>query len=341
MRLPRLTKALGLVLGFACSPAACSSESVVRPPPPPADWASLEVRSARPDAGAPAATTMERAVTSAYIAALSSAGFKDLLKVLDEEAHFSFAGFRDVHGRENIVKIHETLLGAFDDRRFGVTRVLLTDSAQAVEWSMTGVQRASKKPVGFRGASLLWTKDDGSISDLHLYFDEAVASSQTGAGPKGLAPVPLAKLPSEGRNEIEQTRSSEEGANVATVRAALDALEAKNETAYLGAMTDGVEVTTLEGAPPLRGKADVRAAMKALHKSIGDLDTSIDNVWGVGPFVAVEYHIVGEQRGPVGWVPAQKDTLLKMFVLDVVELQNGRIARITRYDNPSQILSAP
>jgi ketosteroid isomerase-like protein len=336
-----MVRSLARVLFAGAGLVACSPETVSRPPPPPVNWTSLEMQSGSGDAGRITATDNERAATTAYVNALSSPGFKGLKTVLDEDAHFSFAGFKDIHGRDNVVKAHETLLGAFDDRHFVLSRVLLTDASQVVEWVMTGVHRATKKPVGFRGLSLLWTKDDGSLSDLRLYFDEAVPNAQIGAGPKGLVAPPLATPSAEGWREVEQTRAPTEAANSATVRATLDALESKTEAAYVSTMTDDVELTTLENAQPARGKGELKASFRALHKAIGDLDTSIDNIWAVGSFVAVEYHIVGEQRASLGWLPAQKDTLLKMFVVDVVELQDGKISHIWRYDNPSQILSAP
>src|SRR5581483_3477886 len=107
----------------------------------------------------------------------------------------------------------------------------------------------------------------------------------------------------------------------------------------LATMSDDVEVTTL--VLSRKGKAEARNYFRDRRKSIGNLDTSIDNIWGIGNYVVVEYHVVGEQRGPIGWVPAQKDTLIKMFTVDVMEIQNAKIARIWRYSNPSQIVSTP
>ena len=287
------------------------------------------------------ATAKERAATDAYLKALASPGFTDLGRILDEDAHFTFAGFKDVHGRDKVIRSHQALLGGFVSRTFVLSRVFLTDSSQIVEWTMSGTHEASRKPVTIKGLALLWTKDDGTISNVHLYFDQALANAQVGAGPKALLGLAPPQLPSGPRQEVEQTLNPEETANVAVVRALLDALENKNEAAYLAAMADDVEVTTLASTSPVRGKIEVRGTLKAMHKAIAQLDTSIDNIWGVGPFVVVEYHIVGEQRGPIGWIPAPKDSLLKMFVVDVVELQGGKIARLWRYDNPSQILAVP
>jgi ketosteroid isomerase-like protein len=328
---------------FAIGLAGCASETVMRPPPPPVDWASLEARSPSPDTGPPTATAKERAAAHAYLEALASPNGAALAGVLDEDAHFAFAGLKDVFGRDNVVRAHQILLGTFEPRSFVASRLLITHDSQIIEWVMAGVHTSTHKRVAFKGLSLLWTKDDGAISNVRLYFDELAVSAQTGIGPKALRASPRASeqvgvAQAASYEEVDQTRSPEESANVTAVRALLDAFENANADAYAGAMTDDVEVTSLASAEPLRGKAAARAYVKAMHKSIAELDVSIDNVWGVGPFVVVEYHIVGEQRGPLGVVPAQKDNLFKMYVVDVVRLREGKMAQIQRYDNPAQIL---
>ena len=336
-----MRSALTFAVLASLASGACSSETVQRPSPPPVNWRSLEARPAPVDAGKVTATARERGTADAYTRALASPNLAELGALLDEDAHFTFAGFRDVHGRDSVVKVHDALLGAVDKRAFVASRVLLTDSSQIVEWTMTGVHDATHKQVAFKGVTLLWTKDDGSISDVHLYFDEALVKAQLGNGPKALASLPAPPIPSGERQEVEQTRSTAESANVAVIRAALEALESNDPSAYVATMTDDVELTTLESAKPVRGKSDARAYVKTMHKAIGQLDTSIDNVWGIGPYVVAEDHIVGEQRGPLAWIPAQKDNLLKMFVVDVAEMRGGKIARVWRYDNPAQILSEP
>jgi ketosteroid isomerase-like protein len=320
---------------------ACSSETVARPPPPPVNWQSLEARAVPIDAGKITATQLERAAGDAYLKALVSPGCTALGRLLDDDVHFAFAGYKDVHGRENVIKAHDARLGAFADRTFLATRGFLTDNWHAIEWTMTGTHSASHQPVTIRGLTLLWTKDDGSLADIHLYFDEALVNAQLGVGPKALAGLAVPSAPSSPAQSFEQARSAEEGANVATVRASLEAFEEKAEAAYLATMTDDVEVSTLESVKPARGKNEARGYSRAMHKAIAQLDTGIDNVWGIGAFVVVEYHVVGEQRGPLGFVPAQRDNLLKLFVVDVIEMQSGKIARVWRYDNPFQIQLMP
>jgi ketosteroid isomerase-like protein len=316
--------------------SACAGETVTRPTNPSVDRVSLDSSA---DAGV--ATPQEHAAARTYLKALSSPSFVELTRLLHEDAHFAYAGVKNVHGRQDVVRIHEALLGSLDGRTFAARRILVTPTSQIVEWTMSATHRQTNKPVALKGVTLLWTTDDGTISDYHLYFDEALLAAQVGAGPKQLWSLPAPQPPSGEPETLEQARSAAESANAAVLRASLEALENRDETAYIGAMKDDVEITTLESASPMRGKADVRAWFKAMHKAVAHLDTSTDNTWAVGPYAVIEYRVAGEQRGPIGWVPAQKDNLLEMFFVDVVELDNGKLARVWRYDNLAQIQAVP
>jgi steroid delta-isomerase-like uncharacterized protein len=323
---------------------ACSTETVAQPPPAPVNWESF----ARPvaDAGTDEVSAKERALAQEYTKALGAPGFAGLAALLDDDAHFSFPGMEDAHGRDSVARAHEVLFSAFDGRRFVNSRVWRTANEQTAEWTMTGVQTkdwkevpASQKPVVISGLTLLWTKDDGTISDCHVYFDVAAVKAQLGAGPKALAGLAAPPAPTGATQVVDQT--GHDGDNTAIVKTALDALENSNEAAYLASFADHIELHTLERADPARGKDDAaRAYFKSMHKAIGQLDTTVDNGWSVGPFAIVEYSIAGEQLAPIGWVPVQKEPhVARLQVADVAEIRDGKIARIWRYDNPSQILA--
>lgn len=333
--------------------AACSEETVAPPPKPPTG--SLEPV-AVVDAGADKVTQLERALPDRYARALSSAPagaapFADLVPLLNPDlSAFSFPGMPTAHEPAGIVKAHEKLFGGFDDRKVTPTRIWRTPNEQTIEWTMTGTHvrdwkgiPPTHKNVAFTGVTLLWTKDDGSITDIHETFDVAIVMAQLGAGPKDL-PKELQALapaapPSGAVQVVEQTQtgSDEEKRNESTVRAALDALE-NNEAAYIGAFADDVEFTSAERAAPARGKAEARAYYKAMHKAIGQLDTSTRGAWGIGRFVVVEYSITGEQLGAIGWIPAKRDNVVRFQTVDVCEMRDGKIARVWRYDNPAEVL---
>ncbi len=194
---------------------------------------------------------------------------------------------------------------------------------------------AAQRAAAIRGVTLLWTKDDGTLTDVHVYFDVAVVKAQLGAGPKELAGLAAPPMPSAPGPVIDQT--GQELDNAAVVRSALAALENNSEGAYMGVMADDIEVHTLERAEPARGKDDQRAYFTTMHKVIAQVDTTIDNAFSVGPYAIVEYSITGEQLAPIGWVPLQRNRVVKLHVVEVDEVANAKLARIWRYDNPSEI----
>jgi len=317
--------------------AACSPETVSRPPPPPVNWASLRP-APPPDAAPTSATKQERAIAELYMKATSDGDAAELGRVLADEVHFTFAGLETtaVYGRAEVIRAHDQLFGGYQPKVFTASRVLLTDRSQAIEWTMTGRDKASGKPVGIRGLTLLQTKDDGTISEIHLYFDQGVLQAQITGVPEALATLPLATAPSAPITEVEQGKTPDEQANASPVSRWLDALE-NAEPAYLAAMTDDVEVTTAQRATPMKGKKDLAAYYAAMHRAIEGLDTQLENVSAIGPYVVAEYHIVGTQRGSYLYVPV-KNPVIKVSLVDVIEMRGGKIARVWRYDNPLQIL---
>jgi len=329
----------------AATVAGCSSETVERPPAAPIAWASLEAQPEQ-DGGADVLTAKERALPGEYCSAIASSGFAGLGALLDEDADFASPGMDNAHGRDQVAHAHDLLLGAFDNRKMTMSRVWRTPSEQTIEWTFTGAQSrdwlgvaATHKTVSFKGVTLLWTKDNGSIADIHVYFDVAVAKAELGAGPKNLTPPPPAEPPTTPAQVFDQTPSGSYDAivNVNVVKSALDALESNNLTAFVGAMADDVEVYTAERATPARGKADAKAYYAAMHKAIGQLDTTVMSAWGVGQFAIVEYSIAGEQLGPIQWIPAQRDKVIRFEQVDICEIRDQHIARIWRYDNLMQI----
>jgi predicted ester cyclase len=332
--------------------AGCSSEAVSPPPKPPVG--SLDpVLVAGPQTDT--VTGKERALPELYVKALSSptgdggARFAELAPLLNADlVGFSSPGMAPAHEPTGIVTAHDKMFGAFDDRKMTLMRVWRTPSEQAMEWSMTGTQARgwmgvapTQKPVAFKGLTLIQTKDDGSITDIHIYFDVAVVKTQLGAGPPGvsLAALPPVPAPPAHPQEFDQAQpaSADESKNVDVVKASLDALENNNETAYVGSMADDVEVISSERATLMRGKGEAKAYYKTMHQSIGQLDTTVIGGWGVGQFAIVEYSIAGEQRGPIMWIPPQRDRVVRWELVDICEIKNGKIARVWRYDNPIQI----
>jgi ketosteroid isomerase-like protein len=325
---------------------ACAAETVERPPPAPAHW------QASAGTGAPSPTTpteKERGVADAYTRALASPRLAALGPMLDDEVLFVF-GAQTLRGRERVVAAHEKMFGAFDDRRVVASRVWLTDSrqtlnSQAIEWTMTGAQARqwmkvppTGKNVFIKGLTLLWTTDEGVVSEIHVYFDQEVISAQLGAGPVELRKLPTASAPPGPPAINERQGKPEELSNVTTLRAMLQALEDNQESAFVSKFADDLTVVTLDEPQPLHGKETARAFFRDIHRSIGQVDTVVLNAWGVGAFAVVEYAVTGLQIASLHRVAWAKDgglhPLHAQFV-DVAEFRDGKVARLWRYSDPA------
>jgi hypothetical protein len=318
--------------------AACGSETVSRPPEAPYDRQSLEQRAAPVDAPSLSATQKEREIADKYLAALAAPEAAALGPVLADDVHFTLAGLvtTDAIGRRDVLAAHDKLFGHYDHKSVVASRVLLTSDTQSIEWTLAARDTASGKPIGIRGIALVTTKDDGTIRDIHLCFDQGIVQAQTTGEPKVLAKLPLATLPSARREEVEQANVAEEAANVKVLAGAVDALD-KDEAGFLAAFAENAEIFTQQLASPLKGRNDLHAYYRTMHATIDGLDATVDNRWGVGKYAIVEYHVVGRQRAKYQYVPV-KDPVIKLYFVDVAEMRDAKIARVWRYDNPLQIL---
>ena len=338
-----------MAVAGAVALVGCSSDNSVGPPPAaPVDWHAFDLPRYG-DAGPTGPTPKELAIAQTYGAALAAPDFGPLDGLLDPEAHFVSFGV-DVRNREPIEKAHAMLFGAFDQRAVVVSRVWRTDSEQTVELTVRGVQTRpwmgvapTNKPVVIQCLALIWTKNEGTIVNMHLYFDAAVVRTQLGAGPKELSALPAPTAPSGAEQIFDRgTAPAEldaEQKNVAAARKAVDDLETGGDpSSYAAAFTDDAEVTTLERIQPMRGKEEAKAFFKAVHRSISQLDTTTDNSWGVGSYAIVEYTIDGQQVGPIGWVQPHAGNVVRLHVVDIDEMRDGKIARVWRYDNPAEIV---
>jgi ketosteroid isomerase-like protein len=342
----RTSPTLAALAVVAVLSPACSSENAAAPPPAPVDWHAFDVPHG-PITEPTGPTPRERAAADAYARVIASPDFAGLADHLDANARFTLAGTQDARGKEAVVKAHQTLFGAFDKRVVALSRVWRTDNEQTVEWTMSGVQvrdwmgvAATNRPVTFKGITLLFTKDDGAITDIRVYFDVALVKAQLGApSPKELVGLPVPAAPTGAPQVLDQTHSPEEAKNLAAARATLDALERNDEAAYLATFTDDATVETLERPQPMKGKDDLKAYFKQLHKAISQLDTTVDDGWGDAQYAVVEYFVSGEQIGALGWIPPQRDRVLRLQVVDVMEMRDGKVAHVWRYDNPGQILT--
>ncbi|HXX68887.1 MAG TPA: nuclear transport factor 2 family protein [Polyangiaceae bacterium] len=194
----------------------------------------------------------------------------------------------------------------------------------------------TRRAVAFDRFAVLATRQDGAVSDLHVYFDVASVEAELGRSASDPHAASSAASPAGPPQVAWQSGSSDEMHNAAVVCRWLDAVDSIDRAAYLACLSEDVELTTPQSPQPARGKEAAAKGFEAIHRQLAELETRIDAVWAIGDFVAVEYSITGEQTAPIGWVPLARDRVVRLQVADVAELHDGRITRVWRYLNLAQ-----
>jgi ketosteroid isomerase-like protein len=318
---------------------ACETpDTLPRPERPPADYASLTAATGR-DGGPLVATQRERGIAKAYMDVLSDPALAGLDALFDEDAHFVFAGDEyESHGRIEVRSAHKKLLDALASRTFKARRVLLTDRSQAIAWTMNGKDGSNGSDVGVNGIALVQTKDDGTVSDIHLFYDEGIINAQRGLEPKqlGSGKIKPPPMPSGDPEIVEQAHGSNEERNLQVVSDWLDPGLERDPGKYQAAMSNGIVIETAEN-PPMTGIAAAMADRDSWHRSIQSLDVQVmPPLIAAGDFVAVEYRLVGTMVNRIGFFPSV-NALIQMYGVDIVQVKDGRITHVWRYDDPLQL----
>jgi len=147
-----------------------------RPRSAPIDWKAFDRPQVR-DAGSSGPTERERAIPEAYIRILEAPENAPLATLLDSNVSMSFPGLVDTRGRASVIQSHEQLFGAFAPRVIRARRIFRTIQCRLSSGRSThritlvdGVANAHGA-ASFDGITFLSTTDDGTITDVHVYFD--------------------------------------------------------------------------------------------------------------------------------------------------------------------------
>jgi ketosteroid isomerase-like protein len=217
---------------------------------------------------------------------------------------------------------------------------------QIIEWTLDGIASRSWMGVAnahgaasFDGITFLSTTDDGTITDVHVYFDVASVKVQLRAASEKLANHPIPKETSASTDIVKAMDTSEETENVAVVRAMLDSLERRDDAAYVRSLADSIEESVPDRALTLHGKDEVRGRTKALIRAISQLDTTIHSANGADRFVVVEYTLSGVLVGPLGFL-APTNRVVTLHVVDVIEMGEGKVISLREYGNFAEVLSS-
>lgn len=307
------------------------------PPPPPTE--------PPPPPPAPKKTLAELQVAAgqAMSEAFAAGDAKKLAGLYSENAVMMMAGAPDVTGRANIEKAMSELFGSFGKAKSAPTRVFMKGDVVVTEWVMNATHsgefmgiKATDKPVGWAGASVMWFADDGAIKEQHVYWNPAVIASQVGASKEKNRGVPA--LPTQPQM-IGAGTAADEDANVAAIHLLNRTIEAKDDKALAGLFTDDAMWDDVTMPEPAKGKPAVQKYFKGLSVAFPDAKLATLHSWGVGNWVIEEGTYAGTNNGPLFGAKATKKPMI-VHEINIVELdKEHKIVRAMNYGNDLEMSS--
>ena len=147
------------------------------------------------------------------------------------------------------------------------------DAGQGVD----GASRPTHKAVVIKGLTLLWTKDDGSITDVHIYFDVAVAKASSGSDRRSSSRCPAHRQPPGPPQVYEQAGTPDEKTSVRSRgrRSTPSRTTTRRPTSTRRPTTRSLHARAR--AARARARTPRGRTSRRCDKSIGQLDTTIDN----------------------------------------------------------------
>lgn len=139
---------------------------------------------------------LEKQGLQASIAAFNSHDAKKVSETYTADAVYVMAGMPEIKGRDAIAADLQKLFDAFPDFKIAIVRTFSKGEVLINEWVMNGTQKgefmgvkASNKPVGIRGATVIWVSPDGLVKQEHRYLDATTVMAQIGAFKAPARPV--------------------------------------------------------------------------------------------------------------------------------------------------------
>lgn len=310
-------------------PAPIAQEPPPAPPAPPAEPAK-------------SAAELQLATQKTSFEAWNAGDAKKVAATFAENATLLVAGMPEIKGREAIEAYVRQTMKAFSKTKLALTRTFQKGDVMAVEWVFNGTHageymglKATEKPVGFHGASLVTTKTDGSIREQHDYFDVATIMAQVGASKPRARPIP--SLPASAEGHAAKGAPDEEK-NAELVKAFYAAMEKKSESQFTGALADTVLYEDFTQPEVSKGRADAKRFFGMFTKAFPDAKQAPTTLFGIEDFVIVEAVMTGTQKGPLGPIPPTKKAVA-LRSLDVLQLKDGKIAKGWTYSNGAELMT--
>ncbi|HMI86130.1 MAG TPA: ester cyclase [Polyangiaceae bacterium] len=330
--------------------SACGGEAEVIPPPqappPPAPVAAPPPEptpAPAPEPPKPSLLELEKQSAKNGLAALNAHEAAKFAEGFAPDGVSITYGFGENKGREAIASDIQKFFDGFPDFKIGESHVYAKGETVVIEWVMNGTHKGefmgikpTGKPVGVRGATMLWMAADGLIKQEHRYMDGSTLMAQLGQIKNPARPVPA--LPSGDPTWHVAKGVPDEDKQSDIVKGMYSAFEKKSEADFTGPMADNATWSDITMPKDVTGKIESKKFFQAFTKAFPDGKIAVDAIFSVDEFTLAESTMNGTHNGPLGPLKATKKPV-SLHALDVMTLKDGKIQAGTGYSNSVELLA--
>jgi steroid delta-isomerase-like uncharacterized protein len=342
-----------LVLGalvVGCGGAGDAQKPVEAPPPPtvapPTPPTTADATPTPPDTTAAKPSTQDatKALVGAVSDSLNAHDSAKFAAIFADDAVLVVAGMPEpVKGREAIGADTKRFFDGYPNVKMGVSRVWGTGDVVVCEWVDNGTNsgemagmKATDKPVGYTGLSIVWVNGDGKIKEEHRYLDLGTILAQTGVSKAKARPI--TPLPTSTEWHFAKSDAGEDK-GVEGLKAGYAAFEKKDDKAMGDMVTDDVLWDDLMAPAPTKGKAETVKYWKSFMTAFPDLKAPATNVWGVEDFAIAEMAFTGTPKGAIMGLTSQTKKPVALHLVDIVQTKDGKIVKGWSYGNSVELLA--
>ncbi len=338
-----MRKYLVLVPFVLASLAACDDK-----PSSPAPSASVSANAATMAASASAApvvpkltmTELQTKANKASIEAWNSHDAKKVAALFAADGVLKVPGMPDAKGTDAITTDAQMVLAGFPDFKAAYSNIVTKGNTQVLEWTTTGTntgewmgQKATGRPMGINGVSVVTYNDDGLIKEEHRYFDVPTISSQLDAKAKDGTFRPVAKLPAATENHV----AKDDAAVLGKVNEIYAAMDTGKIDAVMAFYTDDTTFDDFSSPATAKGKKANKDWLNGLLTGFPDAKQMNPTQVVADGWVISEGVFNGTHKGTFGPLKATNKPVSVHYV-DVWQLKDGKVATARTYLNSLELL---
>jgi steroid delta-isomerase-like uncharacterized protein len=191
-------------------------------------------------------------------------------------------------------------------------------------------EKATGKPIGYAGASVVWLDADGKVKREHVYFDMGTMMGQLGKGQKGQKHRAALTAP-EGATAFIVAKPGDEK-NAASLRNFYTLLDKDDDKGASALLADDVVSSSAYMHEDIKGKKAVEKDMAAGKKAFVDDKTEVSQCIAAGDFAACEFAWTATWKG---WAMGMAATGKTGTVhgLELARFKDGKLAETHGYAN--------